>query len=81
MACGVRLTPMSSLLLVTKKPSLGQWVIPRYILSSDQFPSNLSQNPIWNFTAKLMVDETTPQNLLLEVYDADLGKVDIKPES
>ena len=28
-----------------------------------------------------MVDETTPQNLLLEVYDADLGKVDIKPES
>ena len=31
MACGVRLTPMSSLLLVTKKPSLGQWVIPRYI--------------------------------------------------
>ena len=25
-----------------------------------------------------MVDETTPQNLLLEVYDADLGKVDKK---
>ena len=25
-----------------------------------------------------MVDETTPQNLLLEVYDADLGKVDIE---
>ena len=27
-----------------------------------------------------MVDETTPQNLLLEVYDADLGKVDKKPD-
>ena len=25
-----------------------------------------------------MVDETTPQNLLLEVYDADLGKVDFE---
>ena len=28
-----------------------------------------------------MVDETTPQNLLLEVYDADLGKVDKKTDS
>jgi len=36
-----------------------------------------TQNPIWNFTANLMVDETTPQNLLLEVYDADLGKDDL----
>ena len=35
-----------------------------------------SQNPIWNFTTKLIVDEATPQNLLLEVFDADLGKVE-----
>ena len=34
-----------------------------------------SQNPIWNFSTKLIVDEATPQNLLLEVFDADLGKV------
>ena len=35
-----------------------------------------SQNPIWNFTTKLIVDEATPQDLLLEVFDADLGKVE-----
>ena len=35
-----------------------------------------SQNPIWNFSTKLIVDEATPQNLLLEVFDADLGKVE-----
>ena len=28
-----------------------------------------------------MVDETTPQNLLLEVYDADLGKVEKKTKT
>jgi hypothetical protein len=36
-----------------------------------------SQDPIWGFTATLMLDERSPGHLLLEVYDADLGKDDL----